>query len=166
MQSGSGPFADLLRQRLINDDWRTPGRRPVAEATRLGLLGPGTLAVHCVQCDPEETIFISQSGAAVCLCPRSNAAIAVGEAPAAAFAKAGALLTLGTDSLASNDSLDLWDELRWMLKKNILSANALLRMATVNGASALRLSGGLGTLASCSPFCYSLIPDDIAAFFL
>ncbi len=165
LQSGSGAFAELLYDHLIPRDWPPPRRHPVAEARRLGLLGPGTLAVHCVQCGPGEVAALAESDSAVCLCPRSNAAIGVGDAPARAFAEAGALLVLGTDSLVSNCDLDLWGEIRHLLQKNLLPANALLRMATVNGAGVLGLSGQLGTLDRGTRFCYSSIPNDLAAFF-
>ncbi len=162
LRTGSGPFADLLRGHLVPEGWQAPGRHPVAEAQRLGLLGPGTLAVHCVQAGPEEVALLAENGCAVCLCPRSNAAINVGEAPARAYAAAGALLALGTDSLVSNSDLDLWAEIRLLAGKNMLPANALLRMATVNGACAMGLSERLGRLDRGGRFCYSSVPDDLA----
>ncbi len=165
LQTGAGPFSELMYDHLVPRTWVPPRRHPVAEAKRLGLLSPGTLAVHCVQCGPEEVATLAASGAAVCLCPRSNAAIGVGEAPVKEFAAANALLVLGTDSLVSNSDLDLWGEARLLLQKNMLPANALLRMATVNGACAMGLSGRLGTLDRGSRFCYSSIPNDLAAFF-
>ncbi len=165
LRTGQGPLGDFLRERILPPGWKAPGRRPVREAQRLGLLGPGTLAVHCVHCDAKDRALLAQSGSAVCLCPRSNAAIAVGEAPAAALAQSGVLLGLGTDSLASNSDLNIWEEVRFLLQKNILPPNALLRMATSNGAHALGRFGQAGTLASGARFCYSVLPDDLKEFF-
>lgn len=165
LATGKGPLAELLRQRVLPPDWRAPGRRPVQEAQRLGLLGPGTLAVHCVRCNAEDIAALAQSGSAVALCPRSNAAINVGEAPAAALAQAGVLLSLGTDSLASNKDLNIWQEVRYLLQKNILPPNALLRMSTSNGAHTLGRFGQVGTLARGARFCYSVLPDDLNEFF-
>lgn len=86
-------------------------------------------------------------------------------APAAALAQAGVPLCLGTDSLASNADLNLWKELRTLLQKNILPPNALLRMATSNGAHALGRFGEVGTLARGARFCYSVLPDELNKFF-
>lgn len=162
---GRGRFFERLRNVLIPKSWQAPRMRPVAYAAALGLLRAGTLAVHCVTCDAGEIDVLSASGAAICLCPRSNEYIGVGEAPAAAFAARGALLVLGTDSLASNDDLTLWNEAEYFFQKNILPANALLRMATVNGASVLGRSGDFGRLEKNMRFCYSIFPSEMLTLF-
>ena len=145
--------------------WRAPGKTPVRYAASLGLLGPGTLAVHCVHCDAADIETLAGSGAAICLCPRSNAAINVGEAPVTSFAEKGILLCLGTDSLASNADLDVWREAEFFLKKNLLPAKALLRMATVNGASVLGLGDRVGRLEKGMQFCYRAFPSEMSALF-
>lgn len=164
LRDGKGPLHDMVRD-LMPADWRAPGLSPVKYAATLGLLTPGTLAVHCVQCGKEDTATLADSGAAVCLCPRSNAAINVGEAPARTFAERGLLLGLGTDSLASNEDLCVWNEAEFFLKKNIFPAKALLRMATVNGAAILRLPGCTGRLERGGLFCYRVFPNDAISFF-
>jgi aminodeoxyfutalosine deaminase len=80
-----------------------------------GLLGPATLAVHGVQLTPADAALLKERGVTICLCPRSNERLAVGTAPVHLFTKLGIPLCLGTDSLASNDSLSLWDEIRFAL---------------------------------------------------
>lgn len=160
-----GEFNDLLRRSVVPSSWRAPGISPVRHAASFGLLGPGTLAVHCVHCDDAEVTILAESGSAVCLCPRSNGRIKVGDAPAAAFADKGALLCLGTDSLASNTDLDVWHEAEFFLKKNILPANALLRMATVNGAAILGMSDRVGRLEKEQRFCYKTFPSEMTALF-
>jgi cytosine/adenosine deaminase-related metal-dependent hydrolase len=157
---GHGEFHDNLRAAsMIPESWNAPGMRPVAYADSLGLLRKGTLAVHCVTCNAGEVATLALSGAAVCLCPRSNEYIGVGQAPAKAFAEKGALLVLGTDSLASNHDLSLWNEAEYFLEKNIFPANALLRMATVNGASVLDFSRHFGRLERGMRFCYTIFPN-------
>ena len=165
LTTGKGPFAQSLHARLVPQDWRAPMRRPVRYAHDLGLLAPGTIAVHCVQCDRDEVALLAASGAALCLCPRSNSYIGVGEAPLRHFMQAGALLTLGTDSLASNNDLNIWNDSEYFLQKNLAPPNALLRMLTVNGASAAMLSGDVGSLETGKQFCYSVFPRDAADLF-
>lgn len=160
---GQGRFYDKLRASIIPETWKAPHMRPVRYAASLGLLCEGTLAVHCVTCDDEEVTTLARSGAAVCLCPRSNDYIGVGISPARKFAEKGALLVLGTDSLASNHDLSLWKEADYFLQKNILPANALLRMATVNGADVLGLARRFGRLERNMQFCYTLFPGEAFA---
>ena len=159
----AGEFNAVLRRSMVPASWRAPRMRPVQYAASLGLLAPGTLAVHCVQCDAADIATLAAGGAAVCLCPRSNLGINVGEAPARTFAEKGIPLVLGTDSLASNTDLDVWNEAEFFLKKNIFPANALLRMATVNGAAALGLEHLAGRLEKGRRFWYRVFPSELAA---
>ena len=114
-----------------------------------GLLGPTTLAVHCVQLTPADAALLRARGVTICLCPRSNERLAVGQAPVPLFKKLGIPLCIGTDSLASNDSLSLWDELRFALDAyhGTLTPEELLQLATVGGAYGLGLDEETGTLA-------------------
>jgi cytosine/adenosine deaminase-related metal-dependent hydrolase len=91
---------------------------------------------------------MKERGVTVCLCPRSNDRLDVGRAPLALFRKLGIPLALGTDSLASNDSLSLWDEMRFALDlfAEELSPAEAFRMVTSDGAAALGLSRRLGSL--------------------
>lgn len=115
---------------------------------RHGLLTPATLAVHCVHVSASDARIIKARGAHIALCPRSNELLDVGRAPVALFKKLGIPLVLGTDSLASNNSLSLWDELRFALETfpHELSARDLLRMVTSGGAAALGISEICGSL--------------------
>lgn len=165
VQEEAGRLHGMLRKSIVPASWRAPRMSPVRYAASLGLLAPGTLAVHCVWCDAAEVALLAESGTAVCLCPRSNRGINVGEAPAGAFADKGALLVLGTDSLASNTDLDVWNEAEFFLKKSIFPANALLRMATVNGAAALGASRSAGRLEKGMLFCYRVFPSEASTLF-
>ena len=115
---------------------------------RHGLLTPATLAVHCVHMNLADAQILKQRGVTVCLCPRSNDRLDVGRAPLALFRKLAIPLALGTDSLASNDSLSLWDEMRFALNQFSaeLSPADVFRMATTGGAAALGLSSSVGAL--------------------
>ncbi len=115
---------------------------------RHGLLTPSTMAVHCVHVSLADAQILKQRGVTVCLCPRSNESLDVGKAPLALLKKLDIPLALGTDSLASNDSLSLWDEMRFALDQfpQELSPGDVLHMATMGGATALGHSNVVGSL--------------------
>jgi cytosine/adenosine deaminase-related metal-dependent hydrolase len=104
--------------------------------------------VHCVHVNLADAQILKKRGVTVCICPRSNECLDVGRAPLPLFRKLGIPLALGTDSLASNDSLSLWDEMRFALNlfSEELSPADVLRMVTSAGAAALGLSASLGSL--------------------
>lgn len=116
---------------------------------RNGLLTPTTLAVHCVHVSLADARIIKSRGTHIALCPRSNELLDVGRAPVALFKKLGIPLALGTDSLASNNSLSLWDELRFALEAfpDALTERDMLHMVTIGGAGALGVSAHCGSLA-------------------
>ena len=150
LADGSGPLADILRAAV---GWNPqaeppPACSPVAALAGKGLLDRGNLAIHGVQVDAEDIDLLAKSGCAVVLCPRSNHRLDVGQAPLAAYLRAGVPLALGTDSLASAPSLSLWDELAFAASRFAGEAAPaiLLAMATRGGAQALGLGGKLGCL--------------------
>ncbi len=146
----SGPLADALYPLVGWQDYLPSPRRttPARYFDSAGLLGPSTLAVHCVQLTPADAALLKGRGATICLCPRSNERLDVGTAPAHLFKKLGIPLCLGTDSLASNDSLSLWDEIRFALDvyKGEFSPEELLQMATRGGAEGIGLAKQVGSL--------------------
>lgn len=115
---------------------------------RHGLLTPTTLAVHCVHVSSADARILKSRGVHVVLCPRSNELLDVGRAPVALLKKIGLPLALGTDSLASNNSLSLWDELRFALNTfpDVLDEEDVFRMVTSGGAAALGISATCGSL--------------------
>ena len=103
--------AFLARRGLGHVAFRAPRIEPrPLRSTRLGVLRPGLLAVHAVQVDAADRALLAARGVVVVLCPRSNEALDVGRAPVPELREAGVRLCLGTDSLASVPSLDLWDD--------------------------------------------------------
>jgi len=147
-QEGDGPLVERV---FPLADWPAPpalGLSPVALLERSGLLGPGSLLVHGVHVDAADIALVAARGSAVVLCPRSNRRLGVGTAPAAAYLAAGVPLALGTDSLASNDSLSLWDELACAasIYADQLDPGTLLRMATWQGAQLLGAGEECGAL--------------------
>lgn len=146
----SGPLAQELYPFLGWERYLVPPRRcsPTELLDRAGLLTPSTLAVHCVHVTLADAEIFKQRGVHVVLCPRSNAQLDVGRAPVALLKKMGIPLALGTDSLASNDSLSMWDEMRFALETfpNVLSPDDVFHMGTGNGAAALGLAPACGSL--------------------
>ena len=161
LATGGGPLAALLAGRVLPRNYAPPGRSPVAEADALGLLGPDTLAVHVVCADAADRRLLAASGASVCLCPRSNARIGVGVADAPALLAAGVPLCLGTDSLASNNDLDLWNEVRALLAAfPDFPAPAVLAALTTTPARLLGRTR-LGCLAPGSEVGFAVLPPDL-----
>lgn len=138
----------------IDESIRQHGVRPIERLRRLGLLGPGLIAVHAVHLDPDEIDLLAEHGSSIAHCPTSNMKLASGGAPIAAALAQGVRIGLGTDSAASNNRLDMFQEMRHagLLGKLVandaaaLDAHALLRMATLDGAAALGLDGRVGSL--------------------
>ena len=120
----------------------------------IGLLGPNLQAVHMTQLTPEEIELVAQTGASVVHCPASNLKLASGYSPVADLRAAGVTVGLGTDGAASNNQLDMFDEMRLaaLMAKHEAedptrgTAADMLRMATLGGAAALGLDGLTGSL--------------------
>jgi 5-methylthioadenosine/S-adenosylhomocysteine deaminase len=130
------------------------GVRPVERLQRLGLLGPGLIAVHAVHLSDAEIALLAKHGVSVAHCPSSNLKLASGFAPVAKMLAAGINVAIGTDGAASNNRLDMFEEMRLaaLLAKAVASnaeampAHAALRAATLGGASALGLEARIGSL--------------------
>jgi len=148
LQHGGGDLAGFYKERdFLDDGWQPPAMSPVAHLDRLGVLSPATLAVHCVQVDRQDLARLQERRCTVVTCPRSNARLGVGRAPVPTILGAGIPVALGTDSLASVDNLDLFAEMAALRSDHPkLSAAAVIRMATLNGAKALGLEEDLGSL--------------------
>jgi cytosine/adenosine deaminase-related metal-dependent hydrolase len=152
VRDGAGPFAAGLRGRGIQTPPRAPSTIRLLEQT--GVLGEGTLLIHCVLADQADIRRIADAGAAVAHCPVANARLGHGVAPVAAMQEAGINVGLGTDSVASNNRVDLLEEARaaQLLQRASLQAPAalgldrLLRLATLDGATALGLDARIGSL--------------------
>ncbi len=125
------------------------GLRPVEYLLQQGGLFPENLLVHGVHLNQAEIELLAQKQMSLVLCPRSNALLNVGTAPAGKLLQAGVKLSLGTDSLASCDSLSIWDEMAfahtWFAGE--LDAPTLFTLATSGGAEALGLQTEIGSLA-------------------
>ncbi len=140
----------------IEDSLKAFGVRPLARLHALGLLSPGLIAAHGVHLDAGEIELLAAHGCSVAHCPSSNLKLASGIAPLAALVAKGVNVGLGSDGAASNNRLDILQEMRLaalLAKGSSGSAEAVgahfaLRMATLGGAQALGLDRHIGSLAS------------------
>ena len=138
----------------IRHSLETTGLRPIERLHRLGLLGPDLIAVHMVHLTNNEIELIGQQGCSVAHCPTSNLKLASGFAPIPTLLGQQTNIGLGSDSAASNNRLDLFEEMRLaaLLAKaqsgnaGMLPAHQALQMATINGARALGLGEITGSL--------------------
>lgn len=164
--TGKSPFLDLLVARGYLTSYTAPGRRPVPLAQEFGLLDADTLLVHCVTVSEDDVRVIAESKATVCLCPRSNEYIGVGQAPARAFLDAGVNVCLGTDGLCSNADLDPYGEAAWLLERHPeLSLAQALALITVNPARyfarGVPMAKRLGSLAPGRLARFSIVPQAV-----
>lgn len=137
IEHGEGPVPEWFTARLRQGrEW--PKRALFDVAADLGALRPHVLLVHLTDARPDELARVARRGASVVLCPRSNLHIEGRLPPLLAVREAGLEPALGTDSLASNASLDVLDEARLLAERfPNLPRWELLKMATWNGARAL-----------------------------
>ena len=138
----------------VADSIKQFGQSPLARLDSLGLLNPRMVAVHMTQLSDEEISLCVAQGINIVHCPESNQKLASGQCRVTDLIDAGANVSLGTDSAASNNDLDMIGEMRnaALTAKNA-SANAkalpawqALEMATINGAKALNMQEQIGSL--------------------
>jgi cytosine/adenosine deaminase-related metal-dependent hydrolase len=137
IEHGDGPVVAWLHARVRGGlDW--PKVPLFAYAASLGALAPHVALVHLTEAREDELRLVAEAGANVVLCPRSNLAIEAKLPPLLAVRAAGIAPALGTDSLASNASLDVLAEARALQDRfPAVSARELVAMATWNGARVL-----------------------------
>ncbi len=130
------------------------GMRSIDYLAKLELLDSRMLAAHVVWPSPGEIELLAKNGVGVAHCPQSNMKIAAGVAPVPQLLTAGVAVGLGTDGAASNNDLDLWEEIDTAAKLHkvttgdptVIDARTALRMATIEGARALGLEDEIGSI--------------------
>jgi cytosine/adenosine deaminase-related metal-dependent hydrolase len=148
LRDGTGFFREFLARRGTWDDgWKAPGLTPAEYLDRLGVLSPRTLAVHCVHVDHQDLTRLQARGVTVVTCPRSNQRLGVGKAPVPKLLASGIPVALGTDSMATAPDIDMFNEVAALRQEHPgLAPAAALRIATLNGATALGLGRDLGSI--------------------
>lgn len=148
----AGPFADRWRKRGIQVKKRA--RSPIALLESQDVLQPGSLLIHCVRVDDDDIKTIARRGCSVAHCPASNAKFGHGVAPLLPMIAAGIPVGIGSDSVASNNRMDILDEARLAVlthraatrRHDAFGAHQALALATMGGAQALGLDERVGSL--------------------
>ena len=140
-------------RREVRDSLAAHGRSPIAHVAELGLFETRLHVAHAVHPEPGDVELLARPGVTVSHNPVSNLKLGAGIAPVPEYLAAGVTLGLGTDSVASNNTLDLFEEIKTgaLVQRGIstdplaLSGAAVLTMATQGGARSLSqgLSGRL-----------------------
>jgi cytosine/adenosine deaminase-related metal-dependent hydrolase len=148
LHSGTGVFRTLLADLGVWDPaWQPPAAGPVEFLHRVGYLRPGLLAVHAVHLTDDELVRLGEAGAFVVTCPRSNEWVGGGIPRIAHFYAARVPVAIGTDSLASTGSLNMFDELAAVRRlAPDVTAATILDSGTRVGALALGRGREYGTL--------------------
>src|SRR4029077_5409212 len=107
---GTGPLADGLRTRNLPVAPRA--RSPIALLHARNVLAAHPLLIHCVRVDDADIALIAEARCAVAHCPASNAKLGHGTAPLTRLLAAGIDVGIGSDSMASNNRMDLLEEAR------------------------------------------------------
>lgn len=145
----------IAETRKERDDIREQkGKTPVRYLDDIGFLSNRTIAAHSVWLTLEEIMIFKNRGVGVAHCPQSNMKLASGVASIPAMLKADIAVGLGTDGAASNNDLDMWEEMDTAAKLHKLMSNdpktlpaeQAFEMATIRGARALHIDNITGSL--------------------
>ncbi|MGQ9489084.1 MAG: amidohydrolase family protein [Armatimonadota bacterium] len=152
LERGEGKFAQMYAERGI--PWQAQGKHPLDILHQQGWLNERTLLVHCVHTEPRHTELLASTQTAVAHCPQSNAKLYNGIAPLNEWLALGVAVGWGTDSAVSNNTLDLFTEMRVgvLLQRarhdvdKCITSRKAVDLATLGGAQALGMAEHIGTL--------------------
>ena len=141
-------------KREVDDMVKAKGASPVAYLDRIGFLNERVIAAHMVWPQGTDIAILQKRGVGVVHNPQSNMKLAAGVAPVPRMLKDGVLLGLGTDGAASNNDLNMWEEMDTVAKLHkvfsgdpkVISAQQAFELATIRGAQALHLEKEIGSL--------------------
>jgi 5-methylthioadenosine/S-adenosylhomocysteine deaminase len=141
-------------KREVDDMVKSKGASPVAYLDRIGFLNQRVIAAHMVWPQGTDIAILQKRGVGVVHNPQSNMKLAAGVAPVPRMLKDGVLLGLGTDGAASNNDLNMWEEMDTVAKLHkvftgdpkVISAQQAFEFATIRGAQALHLEKEIGSL--------------------
>jgi 5-methylthioadenosine/S-adenosylhomocysteine deaminase len=155
MQSGS-PISIHMSESPFEVQYSkdTFGMTSIEFFESIGFFEGPTIAAHVVWPTDVEIPILASREVGVIHNPTSNMKIASGVSPVTAMLEAGVRMGLGTDGAASNNDLDMWEEMRLatflqkveQMNPEVLSANTVLTMATRGGATAIGLGDKIGSL--------------------
>lgn len=138
----------------VDDCKKERSKSPVAYLDEIGLLGENVMAAHSIWLDKKDLEIYKKRGVKVSHCPMSNKKLASGIALVPEMLKIGITVSLGTDSVASNNTLDMFSDMRTCallhkvnkLDPTVVTARQVIKMATIDGARVLELGDKIGSL--------------------
>ncbi|MGI9229192.1 MAG: amidohydrolase family protein [Gammaproteobacteria bacterium] len=138
---------------LVNEAYNNT---PIKHLQEIGFLNGATIGAHIVWPTAEEIPLLVKYGVGAIHNPGSNMKMAAGLAPVPALLRQGVRVGLGTDGAASNNDLDMWEEIRLAallhkghsLNPEIMPAGTVLQLATRGGAGAVGLGNSIGSLVA------------------
>src|SRR5688572_16571718 len=141
-------------KRELDDSVKDKGASPVAYLERIGFLNDRVIAAHMVWPQGTDISILKKRGVGVVHNPQSNMKLASGVAPVPKFISEGVFVGLGTDGAASNNDLNMWEEMDTVAKLHkvfsgdpkVISAKQAFELATIRGAQALHLEKEIGSL--------------------
>lgn len=141
-------------KREVDDSIKAKGASPVDYLARIGFLSDRVIAAHVVWPSAEELELLKKFGVGVVHNPQSNMKLASGVAPVPKMIASGLRVGLGTDGAASNNDLNMWEEMDTAAKLHkvfsgdpkVISAREAFELATIRGAQALHLEKEIGSL--------------------
>ncbi len=149
IKNGSGAMKDLLIDFGVwNDKWMPPQTTPVQYLQNMEIL-KGAIGIHLNIVTEDDIRILKENNVSVVYCPGSNKWFGRNwKYPLREFLNNGINVAIGTDSLSSNEKLNMFHEMR-IIKENFpdLENNIILKMATVNGAKAIGFEGEAGEIA-------------------
>ena len=130
------------------------GLTPVAHLAEIGFLCPNLIADHCVALTANDIVLLKDFDVKIAHNPESNMKLASGVAPISELLKQGITVGIGTDGCASNNNLDMFQEMDTAAKLHkvhtldptVMDARKVVRMATIDGARVLGLGNIIGSL--------------------
>lgn len=160
VREGTGPFRQMLEDLgLWDGSFRPPGCSPVEFAHEMGLLSCEALLAHVNYASDSDLDLLKASPASVVYCPRSHAFFEHEPHRYREMLARGINVCIGTDSLASNETLSILDELRHLRRTDAVTAHhELLTMATIAGARALHLDDEIGSLEAGKRADLAVVP--------
>ncbi len=160
--TGRGPWADFLASRNIRfSDWKIPAKSPVSYLHTIGALNKNTIAVHVLRVDKADLQILAFNNVRVCLCPRSNYNLFGIFPDIKTMLQMGLRPCLGTDSLASVDTLSIFDEMSFVRDAYPdISSSYILAMATLFGAQVLGIDSYVGSLFPGKKAAMVFVPVD------
>ena len=154
MRSGTGFFTTVYKK--FGVEWQSPLCSSIEYLEQTGILATHPLLAHCITVSDRDIEIIAANYASVAHCPKSNAKFGHGYAPFERLVDAGIVVGLGTDSVASNNMVDMFEESRSAAfasrnrpdRTRFVSAEEVLSAATLGGAKALCLDDRIGSIDS------------------